>query len=373
MRRILLTTTSFPRTQSDWQGVFIREMLAALSRSNDTRMTYWGPHGPLPDLVETMSSEADVQFLQRLTDTGGIAHLLRSNPLSGGMAGLSLLRRLRQALQRNRHSHDLFHLNWLQSALAIPGNGNRALLTILGTDYKLLELPGVTALLRWRLARNSVVLAANAQWMVPKLETAFGDVAHQVTYVPFGIDKAFYQVTPQPAPVTRRWLTVLRLTRAKLGPLLDWTKNIASDTDEFHLIGPMQDDITLPPWIHYHGPATPQQLLQEWYPGASAMITLSQHDEGRPQVLLEAMASSLPVIASRIPAHADLLQSTQGGLLIENEADFCAAIKTLSDTRAQRALGATARNAISRLYGTWDDCAERYQALYSKLLEEVNP
>ncbi len=82
--------------------------------------------------------------------------------------------------------------------------------------------------------------------------------------------------------------------------------------------------MTLPPWIHYHGSVAPDTLIRDWYPRASAMVTLSQHDEGRPQVLLEAMASGLPVIASRIPAHADLLDSTGGGLMVESQAEFSA-------------------------------------------------
>lgn len=370
MRRILLTATSYPRSASDWQGLFIREMLGALARSEATSVRYWGPPGPLPEGVDYAGSKADIHYLQRIADQGGIAHLLRSNPFVGVSRGLGLVRRMRRAIQSNQDSSDIFHLNWLQSALAIPGRGNRALITVLGTDYKLLEIPGIAALLRRRFSRNNVVLAPNAEWMEERLEQVFGDRVICVKCVPFGIDEQFYEIEHAPDQTVRRWLTVLRITRAKIGPLLEWTKTIAGDNDEFHLLGPMQEEMTLPPWIRYHGPVTPDTLIRDWYPQATAMVTLSQHDEGRPQVLLEAMASGLPVIASRQPAHADLLNSAGGGLLVSSEEEFAAALQTVSDPDTRATLSNAARQGIRATYGTWDDCAGRYHALYGKLLRE---
>ncbi|MGI9233347.1 MAG: glycosyltransferase family 4 protein [Woeseiaceae bacterium] len=370
MSRVLLTSTSYPSSESDWQGIFIREMLAGLDRAGDTDVSYWGPPGPLPADVEYLGSESDRSYLQELADQGGIAHLVRSKPMLGFSRGVGLIRRLRRVLRANRRATDVFHLNWLQSALAIPGKGNRALVTVLGTDYKLLEIPGVSTLLRNRLSGNRVVLAPNAEWMVSKLAGAFDRQVSEVAYVPLGIDQRFYDVNSQPDPGVRRWITVLRLTRAKVGPLLDWTERLAAEGEEFHLFGPMQEEITLPAWIHYHGAVTPDTLIRDWYPQATAMVTLSQHDEGRPQVLLEAMAAGLPIIASRLPAHQDLLDSADGGILVDSEDAFGAAIKNLSNAETRASLAARARNSIRSAYGTWDDCAARYRRLYRHLMQD---
>lgn len=367
MRRILLTATSYPRSASDWQGLFIREMLGGLARSADTRVRYWGPPGPLPDRVDYAGSDADARYLQAIADQGGIAHLLRSHPATGAARGLGIVRRLRRVIQMNRESTDILHMNWLQSALAIPGRGNKALVTVLGTDYKLLEIRGVVALLRSKFSRNNVVLAPNADWMEARLADAFGDCVCRIKCVPFGINDRFYEVEHDSQEPVRRWITVLRLTRAKIGPLLEWTRKVAGEEDEFHLFGPMQEELTLPPWIHYHGAVTPDTLVRDWYPRATAMVTLSQHDEGRPQALLEAMAAGLPVIASNLPAHADLLESAGGGILVGSEDEFATALRTVSHPDTRDSLGAAARKAIKATYGTWDDCAARYHALYDTL------
>jgi glycosyltransferase involved in cell wall biosynthesis len=68
---------------------------------------------------------------------------------------------------------------------------------------------------------------------------------------------------------------------------------------------------------------TPRALLEEWFPQAAGLITLSQHDEGRPQVLLEAMAARLPVIASNLPAHRDLIRSGETGMLVDSHSFVC--------------------------------------------------
>jgi glycosyltransferase involved in cell wall biosynthesis len=125
----------------------------------------------------------------------------------------------------------------------------------------------------------------------------------------------------------------------------------------------------VPDWVHYHGPAAPAQLTKEWFPHACGLVTLSRHAEGRPQVMLEAMAAGLPIIASRMPAHATVVVDDETGLLCDSEETYSKALNMLEDEAINRRFGEAARRRVTEELGTWDDCASRYRRIYTRLLE----
>jgi glycosyltransferase involved in cell wall biosynthesis len=104
---------------------------------------------------------------------------------------------------------------------------------------------------------------------------------------------------------------------------------------------------------------------------ATGLITLSRHDEGRPQVMLEAMASGLPVLASDLPAHRDLVQHRQTGWLAPNRDELVKGLTWLEDPLHNQSTGRSARQWVKDSIGTWDDCADRYAAAYRRLLEPL--
>jgi glycosyltransferase involved in cell wall biosynthesis len=369
--RVLFTATSFPASDSDWKGLFIRRMVEALARRDDMQLSAWLPPGQLPVNVQRATTPADNAFLQDLMDAGGIAHLLRRRRIRGMRAAAELLWRQRRAFTRS--SPDVFHVNWLQNALALPAGDRPALVTVLGTDMQLLRLPGVRLALRRAFRERPVAICPNAEWMLPVLEHAFGDIA-TIRCVPFGIDARWYQVERRiGGDFIPKWLCVSRLTRTKLGPLFEWTEPAFGDgRAELHLFGPMQERVALPAWVHWHGPASPEELCDNWFPDAHGLITLSRHAEGRPQVMLEALASGLPIVASRLPAHDDLLGDGDGGVLCGTAPETLAAIQSLSDPGANRALGQRGRALMQAGIGTWDDCGGRFATLYQDLLQRAN-
>lgn len=364
---LLLVGTSYPQSLEDWKGLFIRHMVDALAHRADIELSSWLPPGELAAGVEDATSPDDRHWLGELMDAGGIAHLLRRRPLHGLNAGRQLLQRLRRAYARSDAS--LFHVNWLQNALALPRDGRPALVTALGTDMQMLRLPGMRVLLRRAFKRRPVTLCPNADWMVEPLERAFGDVA-RVQALPFGIDRSWYQLERgRPADGIDRWLCVTRLTAAKLGPLFDWGRvHFQRTARELHLFGPMQESTVVPDWIHFHGPASPEQLRRDWFPNACGLISLSRHAEGRPQVMLEAMAAGLPILASRLPAHEDIVAHAQTGWLCDDPDGFAAGITAIEDPMRNTDMGRHAREWARSNIGDWDDCAARYAAEYQQLL-----
>jgi len=352
----------------DWRGRFIADMAKSLANMQNLRLEVWAPPGELPETVVNAATADESVWLKCLMEDGGIAHLLRRRgPLALGTV-FGLLIRLKRVYRRS--DADVFHVNWLQNALPLAGTVQPALVTVLGSDFGLLKLPGMVSLLRCALRGRPVVLAPNAGWMAAELERNFSDIA-TIRPIPFGVDEPWFGIERTVASTPPyRWLAVTRLTKGKLGKLFEWGSQVFGRDHVLHLFGPRQDaDVKIPDWVQYHGPTNPQALTTEWFPRATGLITLSQHNEGRPQVMLEAMAAGLPVIASRLPAHDDLILDGQTGMLVDTAASFKHALEFLSVPANNRKIGLAAQDWITANVGTWDDCAQRYLSAYRDLLK----
>jgi glycosyltransferase involved in cell wall biosynthesis len=366
-----MASTSYPETAQDWRGRFIANLAAGLGRRADIQLSLWAPPGDLPPDVTSIATPEEKNWLQHMSQQGGIAHLLRNDKMRAAATVVGLLTRLRKVYRC--HQADVLHINWLQNALPLwDTRRTPAVISVLGTDFGLLRLPGMKPLLRSVFKQRRTILTPNAEWMYDELTHTFGDVA-EIHPVPFGIDEAWFSLRRRPLEGdVYHWLTVTRLTKNKIGDLFDWGEGLFGPKRMLHLFGPMQEQIALPSWIKYHGPTHPSELLTNWFPMASGLITLSRHDEGRPQVMLEAMAAGLPVIASDLHAHRDIVKHQQTGWLATSRQHFECALTQMENPSQNNQFGEAARTFVKHHMGTWDDCASRYAGLYRKLLEAPN-
>lgn len=360
-----MVSTSYPENARDWRGRFIANLAAAMARHEGIMLALWAPPGEFPPNVTAVTTSDDVRWLRRLSQQGGIAHVLKHRRVRMPVAVAQLLVRLGRAYRRQ--PADVCHINWLQNALPLWGTKTPALITVLGSDLGLLRLPSMKPLLRAVLRQRRVILAPNAEWMRPELERAFGDIA-EIRPIPFGVDDSWYRVVREPQGQAQHWLVVTRLTREKVGDLFAWGAGVFGENRQLHLFGPMQEKMDLPDWVQYHGATHPEELLT-WFSQACGLITLSRHDEGRPQVMLEAMAAGLPVIASDFPAHRDIVQHRENGWLACTPDDFRQGVAWLEDPLHNLAAGEAARAWVKANIGTWDDSAARYVAAYRELVE----
>jgi len=365
--QVLITSTSYPRDATDWRGLFIKNQVDSIAVNPAIDLSLWAPPGKTSNQTTYVATPQEADWLNELMEKGGIAHLLREGGLSRFTAPIKLLLMLKQVYKRHKHIH-LFHVNWLQNALPLWKTKQPALITVLGSDLALLKLPAITNLLRHVFKSRPCILAPNAEWMRVELEQKFGNVA-SIVPIPFGIDTAWYQLK-RDWHHSKKWLVVSRITQKKIGPLFDWGKQIFQKENELHLFGPMQEQLNIPNWVHYHGATYPKNLQENWFPQAAGLITLSQHDEGRPQVMLEAMAAGLPILASHIPAHSDFITHKQTGWLADSQESLIAGIQWLTNRQNNELVANQAQEWVKKEIGTWDDCAQRYINAYHSLLKK---
>ncbi|MEZ5184406.1 MAG: glycosyltransferase [Candidatus Nanopelagicales bacterium] len=105
------------------------------------------------------------------------------------------------------------------------------------------------------------------------------------------------------------------------------------------------------------------------YAGLDVLVQPS-YREGMPMTILEAMASGVAVVATRVGAAADVIEDGRTGLLVE-PADVAAlteAVRRLIDDPGEReAIGKAARAAVAREF-TVEAMAQRYAEQYRRLL-----
>ena len=244
------------------------------------------------------------------------------------------------------------------------------MINVLGSDFGLLKIPGMAVLIRWVLRNRKAVLAPNADWMVEPLKKKFGDSA-EIVFVPLGIDDQWYGIKRQiPQENNRKWMAVTRLTKQKIGNLFAWGQSVFNQAtgNELHLFGPMQENITIPDWVLYHGPTYPDELREKWFHQATGLVSLSEHDEGRPQIMLESMAAGVPIIASHLPAHENIIKHKETGWLAGSAEDFSTGINWLSVIDNNLAVSSKAKAEVKKSIGTWADCAGRYGEIYKRLI-----
>lgn len=105
---------------------------------------------------------------------------------------------------------------------------------------------------------------------------------------------------------------------------------VAKYKADFHFIGPIPEHLQLThPQIKYHGKLMEKEKIQAILRNADALLCPS-HSEGMPNVIMEAMASGLYIIASDVGACSTMVSEENGRLIRPMHAeDLQAAIEEL--------------------------------------------
>ena len=233
--------------------------------------------------------------------------------------------------------------------------------------------------------RRVSLLAAVSRGVADEVRAAFPAMAGAVDVVPNGVDTAVFRPDPRARTRVRDHLGLGEGDRVMLFAGGDWQRKglsfavealatapgwqlaVAGDGDQRQvraqaLVAGVESR------IHLLGKVTEMPAL---YAAADAFVFPTSY-EAFPLVALEAAASGLPLLITRVNGAEDLVEDGVNGWFIERDpADIARRLLSLSASEQQaQAMGAAGRSAAGRY--TWDAMAERYLALYGELANRHN-
>lgn len=148
---------------------------------------------------------------------------------------------------------------------------------------------------------------------------------------------------------------------------LDWHWTIVGDGPEMSALRSLASRLGIGERVNFAGWRSRDEVIQS-YKKSTLLLFPSRH-EGMPNVVLEAMASGLPVIASRIAGNEELVLQDQTGFLVETESieSLRTSLRELIEQPSLRQkMGGAARRRIETSY-SWESTAEKYVRLLEKV------
>ena len=281
---------------------------------------------------------------------------------------------------------DLIHANWTVCGVmaGIVGRLRRkpVITTLRGSDVARAEHSWLDRAILALAVRTSVTVICVSEAMAERARRQFPHRAADIHACLNGVDEAFFRIVRAPSDGnTLRVLAVGNLIRLKGFDVLIEAVARARCREQVQvcIVGDGVEENALRALAVARGVSAsfefagrlPVADMPERFAGADVFV-LSSHSEGRPNVVVEALASGLPVIATDLEGVRGMVVDGDTGWLIPSgDADRLAA--ALDQADADRAelcrRGERAREIANTQLGTWAETAQAYDTLFRAALE----
>lgn len=380
--RVLLLASTFPAHPGDGTPEFVGDLAVELAKTMEVRILVPAlPGAPLRDTYRGVEVQRFRFFPRRWEDLaeGAILENVRGNRLRMlQIVPFFVSEVIHIARAIRSFKPDVLHVFWIIPqglSAAIVNRTVPVLITTLGGDlYALVDTP-VRGLVKRIVTRAAHTTVMNSQ-MKAQLEK-LGVPSSQVSVEPMGADLEGIVPHTVREPDTVEILFVGRLVEKKglthlLAALrhvdINWHLTVIGDGTLSQQL--RAEAVDLP--VTFTG-ALQKDRLRATY-ASSDMIVLpsvraqSGDQDGLPVVLLEALASGLPAIASNLPGIDSVIIDGETGLLVKpgDEAALAHAIEVLASDRALREKISSAGRTQVGSRGV-DAVGRRY----AKLLESI--
>lgn len=384
--RVLILTTSFPLTETSCSGIFIFQLVKSLPRDIKATVLVPGYEHLLTKMqdytFEVKCFRYAPQPWQVLAHKpGGLPEAFNSHPILIFLLPFFLLSMLIYCVWMAK-DNDIIHANWgINGAVAgLAGliTGIPVITTLRGTDVKRFSnfridrfFTMICFFTNKKIISVNHAITASMIRFFPKWRKKFITIVN-------GVSSSFYDIKNSPLNPDEevRMVSIGNLTQAKghTTILEAISKMQKKENQRLTIIGegPLKEKLKsraeslgLSEQVMFKGQVAPFEIPK--YLSKSHILILASFSEGRPNVVIEAMAAGLPVIASDIEGMAELIQNGKNGLLFTpgNSFELCQQIERLvKDPQLIKELGRNAKRTILGKRLTWTAAAASYAKLY---------
>jgi glycosyltransferase involved in cell wall biosynthesis len=392
--KILLVTSSFPRWDADFAGVFLQKLVTELHKLGN-EVIVLTPHAKGTRTHEREKGITIVRFryawpesLETLAYGQGILYNLRENPFRAFLIP-SFVFFLGCNMRRLRARADIVNTHWIiPQGLVAAMFRIRSVITLHGSDVHLRVPVFGKWLLRFALSW-AISITSNSRGTLRQIQGMAPEVPRNI--IPMGVDIGAYARDTVERDNTR---TTLRI--ACVGRLIPWKGqrylieaipsikamigrvhvNLVGDGPERNALEELAKRLSVSDSVTFLGTKESSEIPRILWDHdifvLPSIILPSGETEGLGTVLLEAMAAGVPVIGSAVGGIPDIITDGRNGLLVppgSPEAIARAVARIATDDRLRGRLTQSARRDVEGRF-SWEGIGKQFEKLFRDVIRQ---
>ena len=390
--KVLFLTTSFPLTEDSASGVFTLRLIENFPPEIDVTVLTPGYTRELKFQENKKYKLNCFRYAPRpwqliAHQPGGIPVAFKKHHGLFLLLPLFILSMFIYCFRLSRNI-DIIHANWSTNGVisGIAGllTNTPVVTTLRGADVERIQNSAIDRyILRLCMKMNNKVITVNNA-IHAHVKKYYPLLSHKLVTIPNGVGKDFLEISLHRSEkkgkkvrfatigslIPRKGLNIVIQALSKLKNLENIELVIIGEGQEKETLKSLTLQLGLSDYVRFLGNVPPSYI-----PGELAntdVFVLTSFSEGRPNVVLEAMAAGVPVIASNIDGVNELIQDDETGLLFDPGDVECLAIqmeRLINDHEMRARLGEAGRNYIIQNGLTWEKTAQNYIGVYKEIIQ----
>ncbi len=331
--RVCVLTTSYPRFEGDDSSIFVQRLVDAYSEAGISGYVI------VPRDRDEPGNEKRGNFEVRRYRYGvftrgalafgeGIMPKIRTRPLLAAQVPAMILMMAWSALTLQR-GYEIVQANWIGAGISAwllrLLCGKPYFLTVRGEDVKLLCRTWIGKLL-WPVLHSAHAVTSVNQVFISELQQHFKIPKEKMHFIPNGVSLAAVGAKDREEFLQRRNLQSATkyivsvgtvIPRKRVEVLIELLAMPELENFELLLCGRLENEVYaqrmrelaiergVSKRVHFEGMVAPADIPR-YLSVAHCYVSASEH-EGRPNAIMEALVAKVPVFASDISAHREIL------------------------------------------------------------------